>query len=139
MTQLPQAPPLFARLLAIEAAVRGEAETVLAVPQGRLVAQARLARAPGDGDAMLLISLRLETAYDVLCIKHLLETKLTPMQRRVALYGMQGGKRVDCISSLNTTPEAMKKHCAAVFAALRVGTWSELEDLGERLTAAHLS
>lgn len=138
MTQPPQAPPAFARLLAAEAEARGEAETVLAVPQGRLVARARRARAPEKGDALLLISLRLEAAYDVLCIKHLLETKLTPMQRRVAAYGMQGGKRADCIAALSTTPEAMKKHCAAIFSALGISAWSELEQLGERLATEQI-
>lgn len=137
MTEPPQVPPAFALLLAAGVAKRGEAEMALAVPAGRLVARARLARTPGHRDAMLLISLRLEIAYDVLCVQYLLEARLTPMERRVALYGMQGGKRGACIAAMSTTPEAMKKHCAAIFARLNISAWGELEDLGQRLAAAH--
>ncbi|MBU1377683.1 MAG: hypothetical protein KKE02_20550 [Alphaproteobacteria bacterium] len=137
MAQRPRVAPAFAQVLAGLLATEASARYVAQVPNGRIVAEARhtsLLDEAGGERAAMYIALSEETSLAARCIDHLMGQPLTPLQRDLALFGMKGGERSDCCAAFGISAEALKKHTAAILAALCVGRWTELTALAGAVT-----
>lgn len=54
---------------------------------------------------------------------------LTFLQKRLALFAMQGGKRADCEKRFGVRSEALKKHLHAVYDATAASSWGDLREM----------
>lgn len=130
----PRQPPGFVRGLRTQLAVADTARIDMPVADGRLVCDAvatRMLRGANDSDApAILCLLRLEQAEDVIRVNRLMDLPLTPLQRQIALFAMQGGRRQDCNVRFSVSDEALKKHIRAILQALDCSRWSDLGLVG---------
>ena len=105
------------------------AEIKLPIADGRLVARASalraIDRARGDVDRML-VTLDVETPTDVAAVEYLMNYRLSPLQREIALFAMLGGERSDCAREFGVSQEALKKHLRAIFDATGSAKWADL-------------
>ena len=126
--QLYQAPG-FAQSLAA-ALLKGLSATLhLPVANGRLVATATLVRPrtrDGTGE-MMSVSLRSEVSLHVLAVERLMSLSLTPFCREIALFGIKGGARGECEAEFGVSAEALKKHSRAIYDALDIERWADLQ------------
>lgn len=122
--------------LAIELAqhLEGEetAELNIPVAGGRLAFRAvrSMLRTGGDDPQAMLVSVDWQEARVVQAVNRLCDLPLTMLQKRIALYAMQGGRRNLCEVALGISAEALKKHLGAIYAALHVDGWSDLAQAG---------
>ena len=127
----PREAPVFSRGLAAMLAQGAPAELMLPVADGRLVARAslsrRIARA-GDDELQMFVSVDLEVSVNVLAIERLSALPLTLMQKQIALFGAQGGLRVDCAGRFGVSEEALKKHLRIIYEVTGTANWGGLRD-----------
>lgn len=130
----PSKPPGFVRGLRAQLAVAGTARIDMPVADGRLVCDAvatRMLRGANDcGAPAILCLLKLEQAEDVIRVNRLMNLALTPLQRRIALFAMRGGRRQDCNVRFAVSDEALKKHVRAILQTLDCARWSDLAVVG---------
>ena len=142
MTQQARQAPGFAKLLAQAVAATGAGELALPVADGRIIARAKrtrsVQRATPDGD-MIVVSLDLQVAEDVLLVDHLVGLDLTPLQRRIALFAMRGGERAECVEHIGVSPEALKKHVRDICAATDSTKWTDIQQVRERIPLQRLA
>lgn len=136
MISKPRAAPAFALILAQLLAAGAPALNTIPIANGRIVATARSTQIlDGSGSEVvnMFVALRHEVSFDVLNIQHLMTLPLSPLQRRIALFGMQGHDRGLCHEEFGVSGEALKKHCAQIFSVLNVRKWTELAEHGEEI------
>lgn len=131
MVGLLEAAPLFARDLASRLHMEPAAEMAIPVAAGRLAIRAvrSSVRGQADGAAQILVSLDMQQAEVVTFIEHLCALPLTMLQKRIALYSMQGGARQDCERVIGVGTEGLKKHLSTIYEVMNVGGWAELSSL----------
>lgn len=120
------APPAFARRLCAELAEGGGAREVIPVARGRLVVTAeRLTEADG---AVRVVSLAvtLEVPRRLRFVESLMALDLSPRRRSLLLAAASGETRAAAAARTRTSPEAMKKHLAAIYDATGLRSWSDL-------------
>lgn len=126
----PRDPPSFVQMMLAPLASERRARIELPVPDGRLVCSAVTTRlnpgSSGSGADAILCMLDLQQAEDVIRVDRLMETPLTQLQRQIALFGMQGGRRQDCAERFGVSIEALKKHVRAILHACGCDRWSDL-------------
>lgn len=99
----------------------------LPMPGGALVAEARPLHSPASGMAGgTLIRLTLEQPRALAVIERILATRLSPLQREIALLAGLGHPRGDCGPLLGVSAEALKKHLRVIFAATGTRDWETL-------------
>ena len=126
--QLYQAPG-FAQTLAAALQQGLPATLHLPVANGRLVASATLVRPrirDGTGE-MMSVSLKSEVSLHVLAVERLMGLSLTPLCREIALFGIKGGARGECAAEFGVSAEALKKHSKAIYAAMDIERWADLQ------------
>lgn len=129
-------PPPFVCQLAQALSHGGDAETVLTVADGRIVARASLDHAiddSGERRPIMFVALDQQVALEVLAVEYLCDLPLTPLQRRIGLFGMTGGARHDVTARFAISGEATKKHLRAILTETGAATWNELSTLAEGL------
>lgn len=123
--------PSFCQQLA---ALLGEGEQArlhIPVANGRLELTASIGRLRNGDESRpyMFVAVDHQIALEVRAVEWLSTLPLTYLQKRVALYAMQGGKRGDCEDRFGVSPEALKKHLRAVYDATGVGSWLDLREL----------
>lgn len=111
---------------------RGEpAELDLPIANGRLHLTAAPGRMRENGTkrSYLMVAIDRQEPLEVRAVELLCALPLTLLQKRLALFAMQGGKRVDCEERFGVRAEALKKHLRTVYDATGVGSWSELREI----------
>lgn len=133
MTELPERAPGFAFQLATAMMQAREPVIHLAIANGRIIARAsptRFIGADGVELSRMFVSLEQQVPVDVLIVSFLMNLSLSPLQREIALYGMQGGARSDCIENFAVSAESLKKHVRAILNETGAANWAELASLG---------
>lgn len=136
MTELPQSAPGFALQLAQAMSEAGAATIHLPIANGRIVARASKTRfigADGVEQLRMFVALEQQVAVDVLIVNYLVSLQLTPLQREIGLFAMQGGARADCLAEFAVSSEALKKHVRAILTETNRTTWSELASIADTL------
>jgi DNA-binding CsgD family transcriptional regulator len=118
----PAAPPDLLRRLD----ARSGRSVRLPIPGGALVASARILQSPGGAPDAVLLDLAVERPRCLDVVRRILALKLSPLQREIALLAGLGHPRSDCVRVVGVSPEALKKHLRAVFAATGAGDWESL-------------
>jgi hypothetical protein len=132
MTAIPNHAPGFATLLAHKLAGDASPSAFVPVSGGRIMARAsktRVIDVDGAEQLMMFVSLDLQVALDALRVGYLNERALTPLQREIALFAMQGGARAQCESEFGVHSESLKKHVRAIFSATETARWTDLADV----------
>ncbi len=125
----PREAPAFSRGLAAMLAHGAPAQLYLPVADGRLVARASLSRRIGlaGGDELqMFVSVDFETAVNVMAVERISALPLTLMQKQIALFGAQGGRRVDCEDRFGVSHEALKKHLRRIYDVTGTANWAGL-------------
>jgi len=138
MLSKPRTAPAFSLILAGMLEAGAPVRHEIAIANGRILASARptqMLDGQGGEATNMFVSLAHEVSFDVLCIEHLAALPLSPLQMELALFGMQGGDRADCMTRFGVSAEAMKKHSARIFDVLGVGRWLDLPQIAERIAA----
>lgn len=131
MAQSPREAPAFSRQLAAMLGEGAPAEMYLPVANGRLAVRATRSRRVGvDGDdpMQMFVSVDLEVAVSVLVIERLSALPLTFLQKEIALFGAQGGLRVDCENRFGVSQEALKKHLRTIYDITGAANWAGLRE-----------
>lgn len=123
----------------------GKAVTDIAVPAGRLHADAIIMRAPTDPftsvfppPPQVLVTLRHEMPVGVALIGPILERHLSPLRSEILLYAASGGARESVAQTFSLSKEATKKHLSEIYRALELGAWEQIPAaLSARLPTAH--
>lgn len=126
----PETPPPFVQQLLAQP----ERTLHLPVPGGVLVAQMHSMRAPdlanpGEGGGTpghLLVELALKRPRRIEVVRRVLSLQLSPLQREIALLAGLGHARADCVAQIGVSPESLKKHLRAIFAATGTRDWESL-------------
>lgn len=127
----PREAPVFSRALAAMLASGARAQLQLPVADGRLVVRASVSRRIGADRAdplQMFVSVDLEVAVNVLAAERLSALPLTLLQKRVALFGAQGGLRSGCEDRFGVSQEALKKHLRTIYDVTGVANWAGLRD-----------
>jgi len=136
MLSKPRTAPAFSLILAAMLGAGAPARHEIAIANGRIVASARptmMLDADGGEITNMFVSLTHEVSFDVRCIEYLRAQALSPLQRELALFGMQGGERGDCAARFGVSNEALKKHSARIFDVLGVTKWVDLPQFAEQI------
>ncbi|MBS0334860.1 MAG: hypothetical protein JSS35_18975, partial [Proteobacteria bacterium] len=136
MTSAPRRAPGFAQVLASQIEGRDVAEMSQSVTDGRIHARASrttLINRDGASEIGLFIALDLQVAEEVLAVDRLMALDLTPLQRRIALYAVQGGARDRCEAAFGVSAEALKKHLRGIYRQTGAANWAGLGDLAATL------
>lgn len=136
MLSKPRNAPAFALILAAMLAAGAPAQQAMAIANGRIVARARptqMLSGQGGEVTNMFVSLSHEVSFDVLCIEHLAAQPLSPLQRELALFAMQGGERSECAARFGVSAEALKKHSARIFDVLGAAKWLDLPQVAESI------
>lgn len=126
----PRQAPAFSRGLAAMLAQGAPAQLHLPVADGRLAVRASLSRRIGlAGDELqMFVSVDLEAAVNVMAVERLSALPLTLLQKQIALFCAQGGRRTDCEDRFGVSQEALKKHLRAIYEATETANWAGLRD-----------
>lgn len=111
---------------------RGEpAELDLPIANGRLHLSASLGmmRSGSEPNRYLMVAIDRQEPLEVRAVAYLCALPLTFLQKQLALFAMQGGKRGDCEERFGVSSEALKKHLRAVYEATGAVGWSELREI----------
>lgn len=131
MASNPRAAPAFSLQLAAMLAQGAPAELRLPVIGGRLVVRASPSRQiveDGDDRLQMFVSVDVEVAASVLVVEHLSALPLTLLQKRIALFGVQGGLRAECEERFGVSQEALKKHLRTIYEVTGAANWAELRE-----------
>jgi DNA-binding CsgD family transcriptional regulator len=134
MTRQVDEAPGFALPLSQMLTAGAPATMNLAIANGRIVARARRTRALAGNSEMeelMFVALDHMMSFDVLCIQYLARQNLSPLQLRIALFGMQGGERGACAEALGISLESLKKHLATIFEAVGASRWTDLPAIAQ--------
>jgi DNA-binding CsgD family transcriptional regulator len=134
MTRQVDEAPGFALPLSQMLAAGVPATMSLAIANGRIVARARRTRALAGSrgaEELMFVVLDHMMSFDVLCIQYLARRNLSPLQLRIALFGMQGGERGACAEALGISTESLKKHLAIIFEVVGAGKWTDLAAIAQ--------
>lgn len=125
--------PFFTRQLAEEVGRTGKAEMALAVADGRLLLTASPTnltnRNSQIAESAVFIQVELQIAEIVAKIEYVAALDLTPLQREMTLFAMDGNRRLDCLARFQVSHEALKKHLRHIFRATDVKSWDDLREL----------
>ncbi|MDB5422905.1 MAG: hypothetical protein JWQ29_321 [Phenylobacterium sp.] len=127
----PREAPVFSRALAAMLAHGSQAQLELPVVDGRLVVRASMSQRIGMDGAdplQMFVSVDLQVAVNVLAAERLSALPLTLLQKQVALFGAQGGLRIDCEDRFGVSQEALKKHLRTIYDVTGVANWAGLRD-----------
>lgn len=138
-----RAPPSFARQLCARLDQEVRPQLALPAPNGRLVVQAERLAAPEPGPRRLdgsgegpptavLLALRAERPARLDIVEQVLRQDLSPKQKTILLAAASGVSRADAPHHTGTSPEAMKKHLFAIFAATGARSWTDLSRIFAR-------
>jgi hypothetical protein len=118
-------PPAFAGSLCARLSCEPRPSTTLSAPNGRLVAFAEQLGAP-VGAPVVLLTLQAETPTRLGIVERILGQDVSPKQKTILLAAASGASRSEAAQCTNTSPEAMKKHLVAIFAATGARSWVDL-------------
>ena len=121
-----RAPPAFARRLCAELAAGGTAREVIPVARGRLVVTAEPLAEPGGVGGVVALAVALEVPGRLRLVEHLMALDLSPRRRSLLFAAASGETRAAAAARTRTSPEAMKKHLAAIYDATGLRSWSDL-------------
>ncbi|MFG1400918.1 hypothetical protein [Xanthobacter sediminis] len=119
------APPAFAAVLCARLGAEARPRLELPSPNGRLVVVAEELAAPAEGRAVLL-TLQPQTPFRLGLVERILEQDVSPKQKTLLLAAASGASRTEAARLASTSPEAMKKHLLAIFAATGARSWIDL-------------
>ncbi len=128
-----RAPPAFARRLCAELAAEGNVREIIPVAQGRLVVTAEPLAEPGTGAGVVSLAVTLEVPRRLRLVESLMALDLSPRRRSLLLAAASGETRTAAAARTRTSPEAMKKHLAAIYDATGLRSWAELARFSERI------
>lgn len=123
--------PRFPRDLCarLEAAGQAVERRVLDIPVGRLAIACHRLHAPGmhaGTPGQILVTLELVHPPRLQVVQRLLELKLSPLQREIALLAGVGGLRLECERVIGVSNEALKKHLKTIYRVAGVSGWDGL-------------
>lgn len=118
-------PPAFAVGLCARLAREPRPRLELPFPSGRVVATAEELADPLGGSVALL-SLQVETPQRLGIVERILAQHVTPRQKSLLLAAASGLSRMEAAQQAGTSPEALKKHLVAIFAATGARSWVDL-------------
>lgn len=123
--------PGFCRQLSAMLSGGEEAKLHMPVANGRLELTATVGqlRRPGDTGSYLFVAVDHQVSLEVHAVEWLSSLPLTFLQKQIALYAMQGGKRGDCEDRFGVSPEALKKHLRTVYDRTGTTSWLDLREL----------
>ncbi len=125
-------PPAFAAALCHRLGADPRPQVVLPSPRGRVVATAEELAAPAGGSVVLL-ALLAESPQRLGIVEHILAQDVSPRQKTILLAAASGASRTEAALHTGTSPEAMKKHLVAIFAATGARSWIDLRRMfGEK-------
>lgn len=125
-------PPAFARALCARLHHEARPAVSLDSASGRLTACAERLASP-SGEPVALITLQAEVPVRLSLVQRILAQDVSPKQKTILLAAASGATRAEAAMQANTSPEAMKKHLMAIFAATGTRSWTEL---GRMFTSA---
>ena len=128
-----RAPPAFARRLCAELAAEGNVREIIPVAQGRMVVTAEPLAEPGAGAGAVSLAVTLEVPRRLRLVESLMALDLSPRRRSLLLAAASGETRTAAAARTRTSPEAMKKHLAAIYDATGLRSWAELARFSERI------
>jgi DNA-binding CsgD family transcriptional regulator len=123
---LRSSPPELPRDLLRRLAAQSGRPLRMPIPGGALVASARPLQSTGGDPAAVLVDLTVERPRRLDVVQRILALRLSPLQREIALLAGLGHPRSDCVRVVGVSPEALKKHLRAVFAATGARDWESL-------------
>jgi hypothetical protein len=118
--------PAFARQLAALIRAGQDAKVVVPMVHGRLALEASPARSLPDGERQVHIAIDWQVSRGVIEVDYVSSLPLTLLQKQIALMAIGGAARSDCVSALDVSEEALKKHLRAVFDATGKASWQDL-------------
>lgn len=128
------APPAFAAELSRRLKSEHRPRIYLPIPEGRLHITAERLAANGGKDATL-ITLQHEEPDRIAIMRRVLGLDLSPRQKSIMLAAAAGASRAEAAEQTSTSPEAMKKHLAAIFDVVGARSWTDLTQVfGTRST-----
>lgn len=122
-------PPRFMRHLCSDVAAGSEARGFVAIPDGRLVITPERLQAPIGGQSAILMTIQTERPRNLRLVESLLAIELSPKQRSIMLEAALGHDRAETSARTDTSPEAMKKHLAAIYRATGTQSWDAMARL----------
>lgn len=125
-------PPALARSLCARLHHEARPRVSLDSASGRLAASAERLASP-TGDPVALLTLQAEVPVRLSLVQRILAQDVSPKQKTILLAAASGATRAEAAVQASTTPEAMKKHLMAIFAATGTRSWTEL---GRMFTSA---
>lgn len=133
--------PSFVGPLVVQLAGGDHAELALPVLDGRVLCRAahtRVLAPQANAENLILVTLELQVAEVVAQIDYVMSLKLTPLQREIAIFGLQGNDRSTCLNRFQVSNEALKKHVRAVLKETRCERFEDLHRLGVPEPAAEV-
>ena len=124
--------PAFAAMMAERLRDDDFADAYLQVVDGRLFCRAvrtNLTQQHGGDRPSILITIDFQVAENLQRIEHVMRLPLTPLQREIALHGMEGGERRDALQRFAISEESLKKHVRTILAETGVTHWRDLRNL----------
>ena len=118
-------PPAFAASLCGRLAGETQPSIILAIAKGRLLVSAERLSGEG-GEGAVLLKLQHEEPDSIVIMRHVLRLDISPKQRTILMAIANGAPRAEVAAQTRTSPEALKKHLAAIFGATGVRSWTEL-------------
>jgi hypothetical protein len=125
--KLSQPPRFITALIAAGGAEKRLGETY-PVPGGRLSVLAQWMDSTGMGGqgGFWVIDLQMLVCREIEIASAVLEKKLTPLQREIALHALLGGERSECLRRFDVSKDALKLHVRAILKAFGAESWNEL-------------
>lgn len=123
--------PLFCQQLAQMLKTARYAELYIPAANGRLHLSATINELLTGGRPCqyLFVSVDCQIAPELRAVERVCDLPLTYLQKQLALFAMQGGRRADCVDRFGVSPEALKKHLGAVFDSTAASSWSDLREV----------
>lgn len=121
--------PVFVRDLCSRYGEPWPRRTTVFIPSGRFAVTAtpmRASPAVAPAAQSILVTLELQVAVCLDVITSLMQTKLSPIQRRIGLAAAGDSPRADIPVRMGISGEALKKHLAAIYLTFNVSSWESL-------------
>lgn len=121
--------PGFVRGLCSRPAESWPRQASVFIPSGRLTATATPMHASADVAFpawAVLVTLEQQVAVCLDVIMNLMQTTLSPIQRKISLAASGGSRRGDIPMQMGISGEALKKHLAAIYSTFNVNSWEAL-------------